>query len=110
MAVRVRRSHPTKKGLMQEFDAIASCGEYALFNETKSNLAPADIDSLIAKLTSARDFFPEYQHHKLIGMVATLYIDPSVVRYTTRQGIVALAIGDELMEIVNEPEFQLREF
>jgi hypothetical protein len=110
MAVRVRRAHPIQKGLMQEFDAIASCGRYALFNETKNSLAPTDIDTLVAKLTSARDFFPEYEHHKLIGVVATLYMDISVVRYATRQGILALAIGDELMNIVNEPGFQLREF
>jgi hypothetical protein len=110
MAVRVRRSHPTQKGLMQEFDVIASCGHYALFNETKSSLTPADIDTLLSKLASARDYFPEYQAHKIIGSVATLYIDSSLVRYATRHGILALAVGDELMDVMNEPGFELQEF
>ena len=110
MAVRVRRSHPTEKGLMQEFDVIASCGEYALFNETKSKLSPADVDSLLAKLALARDYFPEYQQYKLIGSVATLYIDPSLVQYASRKGVVALAVGDELMDVMNEPGFEWTEF
>ncbi len=110
MAVRVRRSHPTQKGLMQEFDVIASCGRYALFNETKSSLAPADVDSLLAKLAAARAYFPEYQNHKLIGAVATLYIDPSLAQYATRQGILALSTGDELMDVMNEAGFELKAF
>jgi len=110
MAVRVRRAHPTHRSLIQEFDVIVSCGEYALFNETKSSLAPIDIDRLITKLTSAREYFQEYQGHKIIGSVATLYIDPSLVQYATRQGILALAVGDELMDVMNEPGFELKEF
>ncbi len=110
MAVRVRRAHPVYRGTMQEFDVIASCGEYALMNETKSNLAPEHVDRLIAKMSSARDFFPEYRDHKIVGAVATLYIDPSLVHYATRQGILALAVGDELMDVMNEPGFTLREF
>ncbi|MBI1881529.1 MAG: hypothetical protein HYR94_25390 [Chloroflexi bacterium] len=110
MAVRVRRAHPTQRGLRQEFDVIASCSDYALFNETKSNLVPADVDALIAKLTSVRDYFPEYQGYKIIGSVATLYIDASLVRYATRQGVLALAVGDELMDVMNEPGFELKEF
>jgi hypothetical protein len=110
MAVRVRRSHLTQKGLMQEFDVIVSCGDYALFNETKSSLTPADVDTLLSKLASARDYFPEYQAHKIIGSVATLYIDSSLIRYATRYGILALAVGDELMDVMNEPGFELQEF
>jgi hypothetical protein len=110
MAVRVRRAHPTQRGLIQEFDVIASCGRYALFNETKSNLTPADVDTLAAKLATARDHFPEYQPHQLIGAVAGLYVDPSLVQYATRQGILALAVGDELMDILNQPGFEVRVF
>jgi len=38
--VRVRRRHPSQKGKMLEIDAMADCGNYVLFNETKANLVP----------------------------------------------------------------------
>jgi uncharacterized coiled-coil protein SlyX len=110
MAVRVRRPHPIQRGWTQEFDVIAGCGEYMLFNETKVSLAPAHVEALIDKLEVVREYFPEYQAYKIIGAVASLYVDPSLVRYATRQGILVLAIGEELMDVMNEPGFEYRIF
>jgi uncharacterized coiled-coil protein SlyX len=110
MAVRVRRSHPTERGQSQEYDVIVSCGDYALFNETKSRLRPGDVDRLIERLEQARGYFPEYEDRKILGSLASLYVDPSLVRYASRQGVLVLATGDELMEVLNEPGLALREF
>ncbi|MFQ5613975.1 MAG: hypothetical protein ACE5H9_17780 [Anaerolineae bacterium] len=110
IAVRVRRAHPVERGLGQEFDVVVSCGEYALFNETKSNLTPADVDILLVKLASARDYFPEYRDYKLLGSVASLYVDASLVRYASRQGVLVLAVGDELMDVQNETGFRPQTF
>lgn len=110
MAVRVRRAHPAQRGRQQEYDVIVSCGTYALFNETKSQLRPGDVEKLISKLSEVRDFFPEYHAVKIIASLASLYVDPSLVNYASRHGILVLATGDELMDIQNEAGLQLREF
>ncbi len=110
MAVRVLRPHPTKRGHSQEYDVIVSCREYALFNETKSRLRPGDVDRLIERLAEVRLYFPEYAGLKIIGALASLYVDSSLVTYASRQGILVLATGDELMEVINEPGLALQEF
>lgn len=110
MAVRVRRPHRTEKGKSQEYDVIASCGAYALFNETKSRLRPGDVDRLLERLAQVRDYFPEYAGVKIIGSLAALYVDPSLVMHASRQGLLVLATGDELMDVLNEPGMTLREF
>ncbi len=110
MAVRVLRPHPTERGRSQEYDVIVSCRQYALFNETKSRLRPGDVDRLIERLAEARAYFPEYAGLKIIGALASLYVDPSLVQYANRQGVLVLATGDELMEVLNEPGVALREF
>ena len=110
MAVRVRRFHPTEPGQSQEFDVIASCGAYVLFNETKSRLRPSDVEQFIARLEQVRPYFPEYEGFKIIGALAALYIDPSLITYGSRWGVLMLATGDALMEVVNGPGLVLREF
>ncbi len=110
MAVRVRRPHPEQRGRQQEYDVIVQCGQYALFNETKLRLKPEDINQFIEKLNEVRVYFPEYQDQKIIASLASLYVDPSLVQYGNRQGVLILATGDNLMDVQNEPGLKLREF
>ena len=78
---------------------MAVCREIVLLNETKSNLTPKDVDDFVNGLPSAREFFPEYATYHFIGALASLYVDPSVVRYGERQGILMLGMGRDLMDI-----------
>ncbi len=110
MVVRVRRFHPTEQSQSQEYDVIVNCRGYALFNETKSQLRPSDVDRLTKRLAEVKPYFPEYAEKKIIGSLASLYVDSSLVTYASRQGILVLATGDELMEVLNEPGLALREF
>ena len=108
--IRVRRRHPSQKGKMFEMDGVVDCGEYALFCECKSTLKPADITQLVTKLAQARDYFPEYADHHLLGAVAALYIDRSLVQYASHKGILAFAVGTELMVVQNEAGFTPQRF
>lgn len=108
--MRVRRRHPTQKGRIIEIDALADCGQYVLCNETKSRLRSEHIQDFLEKLTIVRDYFPEYQQHQIIGCVASLHVDQSLVNYAARQGLLVLALGEGLMGIRNKPEFQWRTF
>ncbi len=103
-AVRVRRR--TAGGQTHEFDVVATCGDYLFVNETKSKLRPEDVTTFVEEtLPTVRDFFPEYADKQIIGIIASLYIDESLVRYAERQGLVVLGFGEDVMDILNSPEF-----
>jgi hypothetical protein len=110
LVVRIRKVNPKDRSRTKEFDAIAECGDYVLVNETKSSLASVDIDKLMDTIAIVREYFPEYKDRKIIGSLATLYVDESLVKYASRKGIIVLAVGEELMDIVNEPGFKPAEF
>jgi len=106
MAVRVRRRHPVERGRMQEFDVVAMCGEYVLINETKSSLYVRDVDDFIRTLSQTREFFPEYADKKIIGALASLYVDERVVQRAQKKGLLVLGMTDEAMDLLNEPGFE----
>lgn len=109
MAVRVRRRHPETRQ-MREFDVVATCGEYVFINETKSRLRPEDIQEFVRVLEGVRACFPEYADRKIIGCIASLYVDPSLVRLGERAGLVVLGFGEDVMDVLNSPEFTPRVF
>ena len=108
--VRVRRRHPTQKGKMLEIDAIADCGHYVLFNETKSQFTPEKVKAFLEKLTIVKDYFPEYQFYQIRGCIASLSLDKNLVEYASRQGLLALASGEYLMTVQNEAGFSWKAF
>ena len=109
VAIRVRKRHPVT-GDRWEFDAIAVCQEYLFINETKSNLHVQDIKDFTQKLPQSRDFFPEYKTKKIIGAIASLYVDDSLVRHGERQGLIVLGFGSDVMEVLNSPGFSPKTF
>ena len=104
--VRPRRTHPLDKSRLKEFDVIADCGDYVLVNETKSNLGPEDIGKLMDTIEEVREYFPEFRDRKFIGSLATLYAEESLIKFASRKGILVLTVGDELMDVKNEPGFK----
>jgi myosin heavy subunit len=104
----VRRKRKLKNGRTWEFDAIAVTeGQQIGLNSTKSSLRSADVDHLLTKEIAAfREFFPEYAHYPVVGILASLAVEDSVLNYAERQGLVVLGVGDELMEVKNRPGFE----
>jgi hypothetical protein len=110
VAVRFRRRHPEDRGRSQEFDVVAACGEYMLINETKSSLDTKDIDDFVELMSQARDFFPEYADRRFIGAIASLYVDESVVGYGQKRGLLVLGLSEDLIDVLNDPDFEPEEF
>jgi len=108
--VRIRRRHPSQPGKMLEIDAIADCGSYVLFNETKSQLTPEKVKVFLDKLGVVRDYFPEYQHYTVLGSVSALAVEASLIEYASRQGLLVLGSGEGLMTLQNTPGFTWRAF
>jgi hypothetical protein len=104
-AVRIRTRHLIS-GQRKEFDALALCGDHVLIVETKSTLTPEKVDGFVQVMKDIRNYFPQYSSLRILGALATLYADPSIVTYASRSGILVLASGDTLMDIQNEPGFR----
>jgi len=103
-SVRRKRKH---NGQSQEFDPIAITADRHIgLNSTKSSLRSADIDHFIdQELPAFRQFFPEYADYPIVGILASLAVEDSVLNYAERRGLVVLGVGDALMEIKNHPGF-----
>jgi len=102
----IRRKRRLPDGRVQEFDAIALTPDLACLNSTKATLRSADVATFIEEIGTFREFFPEYREIPVVGILATLAVDESVLNYAARTGFLVTAVGDELMELQNRPGFQ----
>ena len=55
-------------------------------------------------------FFPEFRGRKIIGALASLYVDGSLVRAAEKQGLVVLGFGEDVMDVLNAPGFVPKTF
>ena len=104
------RSRRRVHGVSREFDVLAGCRDILLINETKSRLNPNDVENFVARLGEARSFLPEYSQRRIIGALASFYVDPSLIRFGERQGLLMLGASDGIMELLNEQGFVPRFF
>ena len=100
-----RRCRRLADGRSRAFDAVAITADLICLNSTKSTLRNADVDRFVEEIASFREFFPEYQHLPLVGILASLAVEESVLNYAEKQGFVVLAVGDQVMEVKNRPGF-----
>ncbi len=98
-AVRMRKRWD---GETREYDVIVACGDHVLVNETKSTLKSAHVDQMVGVLEEFREVFPEYRDKKLIGILASLYVDEGVVRRASSKGILVMGMGEETLEVLNK--------
>jgi hypothetical protein len=101
----IRHKRRLPDGRVQEFDAIAATPTQVVLNSTKATLRSADVDAMIPHIAAFREFFPEYRGRPVVGLLATLSVEESVLNYAERQGFLVAAVGDQLMEIKNRPGF-----
>jgi hypothetical protein len=104
VAIRVKQRGPD--GGRKEFDAYAVTEELVFLNSTKATLRSSDVDAFVAEIAAFRDYFPEYRPLPLVGILATLAVEESVLSYAEKQGFLVLAVGDEVMEVKNRPGFE----
>ena len=106
----IRMKKKLQDGRIKEYDAIAVAGECVFVDETKSTLVSEDVNDFIKDIQAFRDFFPEYKKNKIIGILASLYADESVIRYTEKSGFLVIAVEDKLMEVKNSKGFKPKEW
>jgi hypothetical protein len=106
----VRSNRRRSDGETHEFDVLAGCTDVLLINETKSRRRPNDAENFVDLLGEARSFLLEYADRRIAGVLATFYVDPSLIRFGERQGLVMLSASDGVMEQLNRSDFTPRFF
>ncbi|WP_295401665.1 hypothetical protein [uncultured Thiocystis sp.] len=101
----IRRKRKLSDGRVREFDAIAVASGLVCLNSTKSTLRSAAVDDFIEEIELFRVFFPEYRETPVVGILASLRVDESVLNHAIKTGFLVLATGDQLMEVMNPPGF-----
>ena len=104
-AVRVRRQHPADPGRSMELDLLAVGPTKLLVVEAKWRVAAGKAREFKEQMAQVPDFFPEYAGKILCPAVASVYLDPSVIAFLNREKIFGIALGDEVMEVVNAGQF-----
>ena len=104
-AIRLKRKHPARPGELMELDLLAIGPSKVLVVEVKRRLDAAKIAEYQAKLERFPEFFPELAAKTLCLAVASVYLDPSVVAFLNRERVYGIAMGDEVMEVINLGQF-----
>src|SRR3989304_9223912 len=106
----IRMKKKLQDGRIKEYDAIAVAGEFVFVNSTKSTLDSEDVKDFIKDIQEFRDIFPEYEGKKIIGVLSSLYVDESVIKYAEKAGFLVFAVGEALMEVKNTKGFKPKEW
>jgi hypothetical protein len=107
LGLRLKRKHPTLPDRNREFDAVAAGCGYVLVVESKVQLDARAVAEFAERLPEVREYFPEFadKGYRFAGAVASLYVDPSVVAFAEKLGLIVLGTGDDLMVVLNSPGF-----
>jgi hypothetical protein len=104
-SIRVKRRHPQTRGEMMEIDLLAIGPSKILVVEVKRRADPSRIAEFQQKLARLPEFFPEWAGKTLFAAVASVCIEPSVIALLNRQKLYGIAMGDEVMEVINLGQF-----
>lgn len=107
-SVRIDKRNPLNHSQMFEFDAILIAGQTVFLLESKFTVRMKYLEGLPRLIENFKLCFPEYDSYKLIPVFASMSIQPDQVKYLTNQGIYAMALGEENMELLNFNELQSR--
>ena len=94
----------------REFDALYVGARAVLLNQTKSTPRTADAREFVQFLESGEFalYFPELREVPIVPAFSSLSIPEDMVKYLTRRGIYAIAMGDEAMQVLNLNEVRRR--
>ncbi|NWH06943.1 hypothetical protein HXW94_18510, partial [Desulfobacter latus] len=89
------------RSMTREFDVIAESNDYFFVVETKSTPTAEYISDFIKLIPQLDSWFPVIREKKLIPVFASLFISDELVRYLTKNNILAMATREDGMDIFN---------
>jgi hypothetical protein len=103
--IRLKARHPANPGEIMELDLLAVGPTKVLVVEVKRRMDAAKAEDHRQKLGRLGEFFPALAGKTVCAAVASVYLEPSVVAFLNRQKFYGIAMGDEVMEVVNLGQF-----
>ena len=105
---RVRSDDPHRR---REFDALYLGTQAVLLNETKSTALSEYAKKFVEFLKSGQFaiYFPEYRELPLVAVFSSLRLPDDVITYLTRNGIYAVSMGEETMQVRNRDAVAARQ-
>jgi len=91
-----------------EFDVLLVGAEAVIVGEAKSTPSIESADAFADKVRAFFDFFPEYRGRRLIPVFGSWAIAEPVIGRLTQQGIYALRMGEDTMELANAAQLDAR--
>ncbi|MGK7942892.1 MAG: DUF3782 domain-containing protein [Microcystaceae cyanobacterium] len=104
------RGKVAKQGVAMEIDILAVNGTDLVAVECKSRLSKDDVDYFMEKLKLFKQAFPQYQSFDVYGAVAGIEIDEGIDRYAYKKGLFVIKPSGDMVEIVNNAQFQGRKW
>ncbi len=104
-AIRVKRKHPARPAEVMELDLLAIGPAKLLVVEVKRRIDAAKVAEYRDKLKRLPEFFPELAGKTLCPAVASVYLESSVIAFLNREKIYGIAMGDEVMKVINLGQF-----
>ena len=107
---RVSVNRSDDRSRKREFDALYVGARAVLLNQTKSTPRTDDAREFVQFLESGEFalYFPELREVPIVPAFSSLSILEDMVKYLTRRGIYAIAMGDEAMQVLNLNEVRRR--
>jgi hypothetical protein len=103
--IRLKAKHPANLGEMMELDLVAVGPTKVLVVEVKRRMDAAKAEEYRQKLQRLPEFFPALAGKTVCAAVASVYLEPPVIAFLNRQHLYGIAMGDEVMEVVNLGQF-----
>lgn len=102
-AERISRTRSDDPSRRREFDALYVGVRAVLLNETKSTARPEDARTFVEFLRREEFalYFPEYAAMPVTPVFSSLQLPVDLVTYLSRNGVYAVAMGDEAMQVLN---------
>jgi hypothetical protein len=104
-AIRLRHKNSADPGQMMELDLLAVGPTKALVVEVKRRIDADKVTEYREKLARLPEFFPELAGKVILPAVASVYLDRTVIAFLNHQKVYGIAMGDEVMEVVNLGRF-----
>ena len=99
-----------RNGHSYEFDIVADNTTDVVVVEVKTTLRSEAVTEFVEKLENFTSWMCRYRGHRVLGAVAYLKADSSVVRYAERQGLFVIRATGSSASIVNRAGFEPRVF
>ena len=109
-AARLVRTRSDDRSRRREFDGLYVGTRGVVLNETNSAPDSRDVRDFVRFFKSGEFFlyFPEYRDLPVVPVFSSLNLPDNLVTMLTRNGVYALAMGGETMQLLNLDEVRTR--